>query len=78
MILPPSRPVFKGGPKSRRNTGFNIHKEILNRAPKKVEKDRVRSGGSMSRLVELLLWEYIGRPEDLLEMVPEDEPYDSF
>lgn len=69
MILSPSRPVFKG---KRRNSGFHINEEILRRATKKLKKDRVRTGGSMSLLMELLLWEYIGRPQDLLEDTGEE------
>lgn len=59
-----ARPVFKG---TRRNSGFHINAEILKRAMKKVKTDKVRTGGSLSMLVELLLWEYLDKPEDLLE-----------
>ena len=52
-----ARPVFKG---TRRNSGFHINAEILKRAMKKVKTDKVRTGGSLSMLVELLLWQYIG------------------
>lgn len=69
MILSPSRPVFKG---KRRNSGFHINEEILRRATEKLKKDKVRTGGSMSLLMELLLWEYIGRPQDLLEDAGEE------
>ncbi len=69
MILSPSRPVFKG---PRRNSGFHINAEILKRARRSSKKDKVRTGGSMSLLMELLLWEYIGRPEDLLEDAGEE------
>lgn len=69
MILSPSRPVFKG---KRRNSGFHINEEILRRATAKLKKDKVRTGGSMSLLMELLLWEYIGRPPDLLEDAGEE------
>lgn len=69
MILSPSRPVFKG---DRRNSGFHINAEILRRATEKLKKDKVRTGGSMSLLMELLLWEYIGRPQDLLEDTGEE------
>lgn len=68
MILSPSRPVFKG---DRRNSGFHINAEILKRATEKLKRDKVRTGGSMSLLMELLLWEYIGRPQDLLENAEE-------
>ncbi|MGO9118506.1 MAG: hypothetical protein ACLQPD_12980 [Desulfomonilaceae bacterium] len=59
-----ARPVFKG---TRRNSGFHINATILKRAADRVKKDKVRTGGSLSMLVELLLWEYLDRPQDLLE-----------
>lgn len=62
-----SRPVFRG---KRRNTGVHVNEEILNRTMKKLKTDKVRTGGSLSLLVELLLWKYIGGPPDLLEKVP--------
>lgn len=71
MILSPTRPVFKG---PRRNSGFHINAELLKRATEKLKKDKVRTGGSMSLLMEILLWEYLGRPQDVLEAVPQDQP----
>jgi hypothetical protein len=62
------RLVFRGIAK---NTGVNVNKEIVKRARDKIKTDKARTGGSMSKLVELLLWQYIGSPEDLLEKVPE-------
>jgi len=59
-----ARPVFKG---KRRNSGFHVNDSILKRAMEKVKTDKVRTGGSLSMLVELLLWQYIDSPEDLLE-----------
>jgi hypothetical protein len=64
-----ARPVFKG---RRRNSGFHVNDTILKRAMEKVKKDKVRTGGSLSLLVELLLWEYIGKPEDVLEPVQQE------
>jgi hypothetical protein len=64
-----SRPMFKG---KRRNTGVHVNEDILSRVMKKVKADKVRTGGSLSLLVELLLWRYIGSPPDLLEDVPQE------
>jgi len=58
------KPVFKG---KRRNTGVHVNETILLRAMEKAKKDKVRTGGSLSLLVEWLLWRYLGEPEDVLE-----------
>lgn len=58
------RPIFKGEP---RNTGIKINGELLNRALQKAKKERLRTGGSLSGLVEWLLWKYLDEPEDLIE-----------
>lgn len=58
------RPVLKGG---TRNTGIKINEELLNRAVQKAKKERLRTGGSLSGLVELLLWKYLDEPDDLIE-----------
>lgn len=58
------RPIFKG---RTRNTGIKINEELLNRAVQKAKKQRVRTGGSLSGLVELLLWKYLDEPDDLIE-----------
>lgn len=58
------RPIFKG---HTRNTGIKINEELLNRAVQKAKKERLRTGGSLSGLVELLLWKYLDEPDDLIE-----------
>lgn len=58
------RPIFKG---QTRNTGIKINQELLNRAVQKAKKERLRTGGSLSGLVELLLWKYLDEPDDLIE-----------
>jgi len=63
------RLVFQGEAK---NTGVNVNLEIVKRARDKIKNDKARTGGSLSKLVELLLWQYIGSPEDLLEKAPEN------
>lgn len=69
-IAPPQyRPVFRG---NRRNSGIHVNEIILRRAVKKAKLDRARTGGSLSRLVEFLLWQYIGSPADVLEPLQAD------
>ncbi|MFC1835947.1 hypothetical protein ACFL2Q_14715 [Thermodesulfobacteriota bacterium] len=59
------RPMFKTAKK--KNTGIYIDAEILKRAEEKMKQERVQTGGSLSKLVELLLWQYVGSPDDVLE-----------
>lgn len=58
------RPVFKG---PTRNTGIKINEELLHRAAQKAKKEKLRTGGSLSGLIELLLWKYLDEPDDLIE-----------
>lgn len=58
------KPIFKG---QTRNTGIKINEELLNRAVQKAKKERLRTGGSLSGLVELLIWKYLDEPDDLIE-----------
>jgi hypothetical protein len=60
-----ARPEFRGDLRYK-STGIRVREEILARAMKKAKRQRLKSGGSISSLVELLLWEYIGSPADLL------------
>jgi len=64
------RLVFSGEAK---NTGVNVNLEIVKRARYKIKTDKARTGGSLSKLVELLLWQYIGSPEDLVEKAPQED-----
>jgi hypothetical protein len=59
-----NRPTFKG---KRRNTGLHVNVKILELAAAKVKTDKPWSGGSLSMLVERLLWTYVGSPEELLD-----------
>lgn len=63
-VVVQGRPVFKG---PRRNTGIHCNIEILKRALKKAKTEKASTGGSLSQLVEVLLWHYIGEPQDLLD-----------
>lgn len=58
------RPVFKG---PRTNSGIRCDDVIRRRALAKAQQDSARTGGNLSSLIELLLWEYLGRPEDVVE-----------
>ena len=67
--LPLSRPTFKKGPREKQGS-FRVRQDMYERVVKKLEKDRVRTGGTVSSLVEVLFWMYIGAPEDVLEENP--------
>jgi len=64
FTAPQPKPTFTGESK---NTGIRINKTILDRATAQAREQRWQTGGSLSQLVELLLWRYIGSPEDVLE-----------
>jgi len=57
-------PVFKG---ERHNTGIHINKVIHDRVREEILADKHTTGGSLSRLTELLLWRFLGEPDDVLE-----------
>ena len=61
------RPIFRG---TRRNTGVHVNQILLERALERVKQDKAGTGGSLSRLVELLLWRYLGEPADVIETAP--------
>lgn len=58
------RPVFVG---DRTNSGIRVNSVILERAVRKARQERFKTGGSLSQLVEWLLWLYIGSPADVVE-----------
>jgi len=60
----PRRPTFKD---PRINSGFVCNEEIRKRALAKAKADPRATGGSLSSLIELLLWRFIGSPEDVIE-----------
>ncbi|MFC1836005.1 hypothetical protein ACFL2Q_15010 [Thermodesulfobacteriota bacterium] len=60
----PRRPRFKS---PRVNSGFTCNDEIRERASVKAKIDPHGTGGSLSSLIELLLWKYIGCPSDVVE-----------
>jgi hypothetical protein len=58
------RPRFK---KPRSNSGILLNNEIRRRALEKAKADPDATGGSLSSLVEVLLWRYVGSPSDVVE-----------
>lgn len=66
LFMAPHYPAFKDEFK-KGNRSLSLRTEIMQRAEKKIQRDKVRTGGSLPNLVDLLLWHYIGSPDDLLE-----------
>lgn len=67
----PRRPRFKG---PRINTGITIRAEIRNRALARAKADPDGTGGgNLSGLIELLLWVFLGQPEDVIDKASEPE-----
>ena len=67
----PRRPRFKG---PRINTGITIRAEIRNRALERAKADPdERGGGNFSGLIELLLWVFLGCPEDVIDRAAASE-----
>ena len=70
----PRRPRFRG---PRINTGITIRAEIRNRALARAKADPDGTGGgNLSGLIELLLWVFLGSPEDVIDRAapPGSEP----
>lgn len=65
-LLPP-RPRFAS---PRTNSGFTCNSEIRRLASKKAQADPHGTGGSLSQLIELLLWKYVGCPPEVVEKPP--------
>jgi len=64
LDLSGGRPRFR---KPRTNSGILLNEDIRKRALEKAKADPDATGGSLSGLVELLLWRYIGSPSDVVE-----------
>lgn len=61
----PRGPRFKG---PRVNTGISIHAEIRKRALERAKADPDGTGGgNLSGVIELLLWVFLGQPEDVID-----------
>jgi hypothetical protein len=48
-------------------TSVYAKKELLERAKEKAKKEKLKTGGTLSSLCAVLLWHYIGCPQDLVE-----------
>ena len=59
------RPLIGGG-QGKQNASVTVDREILARAITKAKREGDQTGGTLSLLVELLLFKYIGSPDDLL------------
>jgi len=44
-----------------------LDQALLEAAEKKARKDRARTGGNFNSLVEVLVWQYLGRPSKYVE-----------
>lgn len=59
------RPVFKRGETDARSV--RLDKKMMQAAIEKAQKERVKTGGTLNGLIELLVWEYLGCPDDFIE-----------
>ena len=59
------RPVFKRTKTVARS--IRLDRNLLNAAGQAAKKDWVRTGGHVNGLIELLLWEYLGRDSRFVE-----------
>ena len=63
------RPYFKREPDVTKT--IRLSAELVRRAEQKARyQDKARTGGHFSGLCEILLWEYLGCPDDLIEPEP--------
>jgi hypothetical protein len=65
LELPEIRPNFK-----RRETvtrSVRIAKRLSEEAEKKAKAEKMKTGGTLNGLIELLLWEYLGRDKRFVE-----------
>ncbi len=68
-----ARPTFPG---PKKNSGIRVNTRLLEAAREKCEspEEARRSGGSISALIECLLWSYLDSDPRYLEEQPEDAP----
>lgn len=64
LVLDDHYPWFRKGERIQQT--YRISKELIERAREKQSMDVPRSGDTMPKLIELLLWQYLGCPEDLV------------
>jgi hypothetical protein len=59
------RPNFKRGPTVTRSV--RIGKSLSEEAEKKAKREKFKTGGTLNGLIELLLWEYLGRDKKFVD-----------
>lgn len=59
-------PMWKEDLKSGKMSVY-AKEELLKRADEKAKKEKLKTGGNLSSLCAVLLWHYIGCPDDLVE-----------
>ena len=70
--LPPQEPPFREDLKNAKPGSYRVPQELYDLVDEKVKRDKRRTGGSVASLVRVLLWLYVGAPEEFLE--PEYKP----
>lgn len=64
-VTPKQRPMFLRHPNATKT--IRLSKRMIELAEAAAAKEKLLTGGSFSGLVEMLLWEYLGKPDDLIE-----------
>jgi hypothetical protein len=65
FVVTGERPTFKSADVATRTIRISAH--LLKAAEEKARKEASRTGGTLDSLVEVLLWEFLGRPEQVIE-----------
>ncbi|MGB6068803.1 MAG: hypothetical protein WBG50_28670 [Desulfomonilaceae bacterium] len=60
-------PMWRADLKSGKASVY-AKQELLDRAEEKAKREKLKSGGNLSNLVAVLLWHYVGCPQDLIEI----------
>ena len=70
--LPQQEPAFREDLPNSKQGSFRVPKELLDLVNEKLKRDKKRTGGNVARLVRVLLWLYVGAPDQFVE--PEYKP----
>jgi hypothetical protein len=65
--LRPQEPPFRKDLKNEKQGSYKIPKELHDLVEQKVKRDKRRTGGNIARLIKVLLWLYVGAPEEFVE-----------
>ncbi|MFZ5868558.1 MAG: hypothetical protein ACOYXY_21920 [Thermodesulfobacteriota bacterium] len=65
MPLPGTRPIFHRKKSVLRSV--RLDERLIKAAEKKAKEERATTGGGFNQLVELLVWQWLGRPTEFLE-----------